>query len=293
MASAAHGILQLRTDGATARIARLGAEPVSWRVDGRELIWSGDPIHWGRHAPILFPVVGASATGIVRVGPQSYAMPQHGFARDSLFTVVEQGQDFARLKLVESDETWKHFPFRFILEVGITLRPDSLDLVFHVTNADTGDMPYALGFHPAFPWPFDAGGPEGHAVEFDSEEDPQIPGISPEGLLREHGRQLSFDGRRLPLDPDLFSEALVFLDAKSRSMRFQSPTGARIELDAEDFPHLALWTRPAAPFLSMEAWTGHADCEGFAGDLVERPSMHHLEAGHEARHALTLRWHPG
>src|SRR5918998_4792702 len=174
MGTPADGVLRLKADGASARVALVGAEPVSWRVGGRELIWSGDPAHWARHAPILFPVVGASAAGTVRVGPQSYPMPQHGFARDSLFTIEEQAGDFVRLKLVESDETWRHFPFRFILEIGITLRPDSLSLVFVVTNTDTSDMPYAIGFHPAFPWPFDADGREGHAVEFEHEENPEV-----------------------------------------------------------------------------------------------------------------------
>jgi galactose mutarotase-like enzyme len=285
MADKTKNVLRLEADGASASIALLGAEPVSWRVGERELIWTGDPAHWARHAPILFPVVGASAGGSVRVGPQSYPMPQHGFARDSLFTVVEQNEDSASLRLIESDETWKHYPFRFVLEVGVALAPDSLTLAFEITNTDTSDMPYAVGFHPAFPWPFDSKGQEGHAVEFDQKENPEVAGITKDGLLRE-------GGRRLPLDPQMFTEALVFLDAKSRSMRFRSPTGGSIELEIGDFPHLALWTKPDAPFLSMEAWTGHADPDGFTGDLFQRPSMRVLHSGHAARHVLTLRWHP-
>ena len=158
MATRTKDVLRLEADGSSAGIALLGAEPVSWRIGKRELIWTGDPAHWARHAPILFPVVGASAGGGVRVGPQSYPMPQHGFARDSLFTVVEQDETSVRLRLVESDDTWKQYPFRFILEVGVALAPNSLTLAFEVTNTDTSDMPYAVGFHPAFPWPFDADG---------------------------------------------------------------------------------------------------------------------------------------
>ncbi len=284
-------VLRLEVDGASAEIALRGAEPVSWQVGGRELIWRGDPAHWARHAPILFPVVGASAGGVVRVGPQTYPMPQHGFARDSLFTVLDKGDDFACLRLIESNETWKNFPFRFILDVSITLAPDHLGLVLEVANTDTSDMPYAVGFHPAFPWPFDTDSREGHVVEFERHENPEVKGITKEGLLRETGRRLPLEGHRLALDPTLFTEALVFLDPHSRSMRFRSPTGAAIELAAEDFPHLALWTKPDAPFLSMESWTGHADPEGFSGDLFERPSMRLLHSGHGARHALTLKWH--
>jgi galactose mutarotase-like enzyme len=282
--------LRLATGGASARIALVGAEPVSWQVGGRELLWEGDPAHWARHAPILFPVVGASAGGVIRVGGQTLKMPQHGFARDSLFAVIEKDETSARLRLVESDETRTHFPFDFVFEIMVTLGPDSLGLVFEVTNTDTGDLPYAIGFHPAFPWPFDAKDRDGHAVKFQNEEEPEIPSITDEGLLARRGRMLPLEGRRLALDPSLFTEALVFLDAKSRSVRFRSPSGSSIELEAHDFPHLALWTKLTAPFLSMEAWTGHADMENFAGDLFERPSQRRLPSGHSARHALTLRW---
>ncbi len=292
MTSAHDGFVKLEADGATAEIALDGAEPVSWRVGGRELIWSGDPAHWARHAPILFPVVGASAGGAVRVGAQTYRMPQHGFARDSRFTLVEREADAAHLRLVESDETWTHYPFRFVLDVTATLRPDSLTLVFTVTNTDTSDMPYALGFHPAFPWPFDAADRAGHAVEFEQSEEPELPSLTPEGLLARPGLTVPLEGRRLTLEPELFTGALVFLDARSRSVRFRSPSGAAIALEVEDFPHLALWTKPTAPFLSMEAWTGHADWQDFSGDLFERPSMRRLPMGHDARHALTLRWLP-
>ena len=284
-------VLRLEADGASAAVALLGAEPVSWRVVGRELIWNGDPAHWPRHAPILFPVVGASAGGVVRVGPQTYPMPQHGFARDSMFAVVESGRDFAHLRLTDSDETWRHYPFRFVLDVTVTVHRDSLGIVFMVTNTDTSDMPYAIGFHPAFPWPFDADGRDGHTVVFERDEDPQVRGITKEGLLREGGRRLPLEGRRLALDPALFTEALVLLDAKSRSFRFHSLSGAAIELEVNDFPHLALWTKPDAPFLSLEAWTGHADPEGFSGSLFERPSMRQLHVGHEAHHSVMLRWH--
>ena len=89
----------LAADGASATIALCGAEPLSWRVAGRELIWHGDPAHWPQRAPILFPVIGASAGGAVRVEGRSYPMPRHGFARDLPFGLVERRPDRARLRL--------------------------------------------------------------------------------------------------------------------------------------------------------------------------------------------------
>ena len=74
---------------------------------------------------------------------------------------------------------------------------------------------------------------------------------------------------------------------------FMSPTdiaekdpapGARLRIDLENFPHLALWARPPAPFLCIEAWTGHGDPVGFEGEISQKPSMRLLGPGETGRH---------
>src|SRR5215217_5872830 len=152
--------LALAADGASATIALRGAEPLSWRIGGRELIWHGDPAHWPQRAPILFPVIGASAGGFVRVEGRSYPVPRHGFARDLPFGLVERRPARARLRLRATGGTLRHYPFCFRLDVIVALAADRLSLRFTVTNADDRPMPYAVGFHPGFPWPFDGGSRE-------------------------------------------------------------------------------------------------------------------------------------
>ena len=283
------GTLELQSGDARAVVALRGAEPVSWTVGGRELLWHGDPAHWNRSAPILFPVVGASRGGVVRVGGASYPMPQHGFARDGLFEVVEHASDAVRLRLADGPETRRHDPYAFALEVQVALSAEALRLAFSLRNTGEEVLPYALGFHPGFAWPFDAARRDGHAVVFAAPERPEVPLLTPDGLLRRQTRRIAFDGTRLPLTPELFEEgALVFLGAASRALRFTSPSGAAITLAAEDFPHLAVWTKPAAPFVSLECWTGHADWEDAQADLAERASMRLLAPGCAARHAATM-----
>jgi galactose mutarotase-like enzyme len=283
--------IRLEAGGSAAEIALVGAEPMSWQIDGRELLWSGDPEHWSYRAPILFPVVGASLGGALRVDGRLYPMPQHGFARLSTFTLVEQDGASARLRLTATEETLARYPFRFFrLDVVVRLAPQSLSLEFEVANLDTREMPYALGFHPAFPWPLTAGSRDGHRVVFEAEEECTVPEVAAGGLLARSRRAVPLDGRVLPLDPAMFSEALVFLDARSRAFSFESPDGAAIGMAVEGFPHLAVWSRPTAPFLSLEAWTGHADWEDADGDLASRDSMIRLAPGETTRHAVTLTW---
>ena len=85
---------------------------------------------------------------------------------------------------------------------------------------------------------------------------------------------------------------LVFADFASRgtipegivSSKPVSLSGASIAMEFPGFDHAALWTRPRAPFLCLEAWTGMSDPEGFAGDLFEKPGMRILQPGASARH---------
>ncbi len=286
-------VVHLKSAGASAHIALRGAEPVSWQVDGRELLWSGDPEHWDFHAPILFPRVGASVGGMVLVGDDFFPMPQHGFARRLSFTLIEQDEASARLRLCDSEETRKHYPFRFELDAVYRLGPDSLTLALDVTNTGSRDLPYAIGFHPAFPWPFSAEGKAGHSVVFAAEESDLVPEVAAGGLLARRSRRVPLNGQNLLLTPDLFTEALVFLDARSRAMRFEAPDSAAIVMETAGFPHLAVWSRPTAPFLSLECWSGHADWEDASGQLGDLASMTNLHPHQTGRHAVTLRWEPG
>lgn len=285
--------IRLANGDAVAEIAVLGAEPMSWRVAGRELLWHGDPEHWSFRAPILFPVVGASAGGMVQVDGVAYAMPQHGFARRSLFSLIQEDGRSARFRLTETRESLQAYPFRFVLDVVVVLRAASLDFRYEVTNAGTAVMPYGLGVHPAFPWPFATPGRDGHRIVFERAEDPAAPEIAAGGLLARRTRALPLEGRTLPLSPELFTEALVFLDARSRSFAFEAPSGAAITVTVEDFPHLAIWTKPTAPFLSLEAWTAHADWEDAGGELTSRASMALLEPGASRSHAVSFGWRNG
>jgi galactose mutarotase-like enzyme len=286
-------LIQLTLAAASATIALRGAEPVSWQAGGHELLWSGDPQHWDFHAPILFPRVGASSGGVVQVGDEFFPMPQHGFARRSTFTLVERNDSSVRLRLTDTDATREHYPFRFGLDAVYRLEPDALTLTLEVMNTGDRDLPYAIGFHPAFPWPLPASDKAGHQVVFSEAENDRVPEVAAGGLLARRTRAVPMNGRELPLSPDLFTEAMVFLDARSRAMRFEGPDGAAIVMETENFPHLAIWSRPTAPFLSLECWSGHADWEDASGQLGERASMTNLKPGQTGRHAVTLRWEPG
>jgi galactose mutarotase-like enzyme len=273
----------------TADISPLGAELRSWRAGGVELIWTPQPDVWPQTAPLLFPVVGWTRDG-ARVDGKTYPLGLHGFARRKRFVLLHRSANEARFVLEDDAETRALYPFSYRLEAGFALRPGVLAVSLTATNRDSRPLPYAVGLHPGFRWPLD-GSAAPHAIRFETAERPEAPIIAPGGLFSARRHSVPLDGADLPLTAELMArEALCFLDAASRRLVYDNGGGARLSVELEDFPHIALWALPPAPFLCIEAWTGHGDPEGFSGDLYEKPSMRRLAPGESARHAATFRF---
>jgi galactose mutarotase-like enzyme len=283
--------LEIASGEASARIALRGAELKGWRVGDLELIWPGDQKYWPDSAPVLFPVVGWTRDGIL-VDGQRYPLGLHGFAREQDFVVLEQARNRAVLRLVDNAATRTLFPFEFTFDAEYIIEVNQLKIILHVKNEGGVVLPFACGLHPGFRWPLpQAKG--AHLVRFDQAESPEVPVIALGGLFSAKMRPIPLQGRELTLTSQLFEEALCFLDARSQGLDFLAPGGKPgLRMELENFPHIALWSRPGAPFLCLEAWTGHGDPEGFEGDIFAKPSMRRLNRGETARSAATFIWSP-
>ncbi len=281
--------IRIRSGDSWAEIALLGAEMRAWEVGGVPLLWTPDPSIWAETSPILFPVVGWTRNGEVRVGAKSYPLGLHGFARHSCFRVAERRDDYVSLVLDSNETTRRLYPFEFSFSVAYRLEGPSLSIRLSVFNRGHADMPYACGLHPGFRWPLVAEGQAEHRLIFDREEEPQVPEITAQGLFAASRRGVPLQGRSLALSPDLFEkEALCFLNVKSQGLTFASGDGALLRFDMEGFRHVALWSKPKAPFIAIELWTGHGDPQDYAGDLFAKPSMEILAAGIEAHHEARI-----
>ena len=271
-------------------IARRGAEATAWSVGGVELLWPSDPAIWSQISPILYPVVGWTRDG-ARVGGRHYPLRLHGFASGEDFSVETAGGAFARLRLRDSAKTRALYPFAFELAVEYRLVNAALEITLEVANPGDAPAPYACGLHPGFRWPFAGAERAGAVVRFEKEETALVPTIALGGLISPQKRAIPLEGKALPLNDELFDrDALCFLEPASRRLRFEQADGSAIAMDFSGFGMAALWTRPGAPFLCLEAWTGYSDPEGFAGELFEKPSMRTLAPGERARHQAVYRY---
>lgn len=263
------------------QISPLGAELVRLRDEkGQDLLWDGDPAFWTGRSPLLFPIVGRLRDDRVRIDGHVYSMKQHGFARTSLFQVVDAAPEICRLRLSASDTTREQYPFDFRLDMTYRLDGARLIMTASVLNQEERPIPVSFGFHPALRWPLPfGGGREAHEIHFEAEEPSSLCTLS-DGLIGEGSRPTPVQGNRLPLHDDLFQDgALVFTKLVSRAVRYGVPGRPFITVSFPDMPHLGIWTKPGAGYVCIEPWQGYASPVGFKGELKDKPGIVMISPG--------------
>jgi galactose mutarotase-like enzyme len=259
-------------------------------AEGRDLQWDGDPAIWSGRAPILFPIVGALADDRYRVDGKTYDLSKHGFARRSLFVVVEATSSSAAFRLRESEETLTLYPFRFELDVRFTVEDATLTLTATVKNPGDAPLPASFGFHPALRWPLPYGAPRAeHRLTFACEEPAPIRRIDTDGVVLPESFKTPVVGRELALRDDLFTDDAVIFDAlKSDRLRYGADTGPSLEIAFPDTPYLGVWTKPGAGYICIEPWHGIADPVGFDGDFRTKPGVFEVPPGGAKEIAMSI-----
>lgn len=100
--------ITLKNDRLTVVISTMGAEIQSMTTaEGLELMWQADKAVWGRHAPLLFPIIGRLKDQQYTLDGQVISISQHGFARDTEFTLVRQDETSATFTMEDTETTRK------------------------------------------------------------------------------------------------------------------------------------------------------------------------------------------
>ena len=285
-------IFELKKGALRATAQTRGGELASLRDGGgREYIWEGDPAFWPGQNPILFPIVGSLLNGKIQINGTTYEMGRHGFARGMEFAPVEQGEDFVALELRETEETLACYPFPFSLRVTHRLLEDGFSTAFSVQNTGGSPMPFCIGGHTAIRIP------EGERFEdfhllFDQAETADSHLLSPQGIILHDGRKAMLDGTgTLALDYQDFAQmdTLIFSMLRSGNVSLvHRETGRGVRLDFHEFPMVAFWTKPGAPFLCMEPWQGCAAWDNESGRFKDKLFCATLQPGEVKELAYTF-----
>lgn len=247
-----------------------------------EYLWNGDPAFWGKHSPLLFPIVGTLKGNTYYYEGKAYQLPRHGFARDREFAVEKQAPDAITFLLRSDAATRTVFPFDFELRVKYRLAGGVLATTYVVANPSAQPLYFSIGGHPAFRVPLAPGTSyDDYYLEFEqAEKAPRWP-ISPGGLIEREPQPLLNDTQKLPLTKALFAkDALVFKGLRSQAVRLRSTRTERgLRLAYPGFPFLGIWAASGADFVCIEPWCGIADAVGSNQQLTQKEGINRLEGG--------------
>ena len=266
-------------------IAELGAELMSVydKKNQTELLFNGDPAFWKRRAPILFPNVGKTYRNTMLINGKSYATSQHGFARDSVFTLVTADETHALYLLKSSAETLAKYPFRFELRIAYTLEASSLKAEWFVKNCDSIPMPFTIGGHPAFCFANPADSKEAYCLEFPNADSLEYILLDPAAGAANPDQKypLPLENHCLPLSEALFAnDAMIFDHSQIDEVWLCHKDGRRrVGMQCEGFPNYGVWSVKNAPFVCLEPWMGRVDNIGFTAELSRKPNINILNPG--------------
>jgi galactose mutarotase-like enzyme len=233
------------------------------KKENKNMLWHGDPEFWGRKSPVLFPLVGKYKDGKTTYNGKEYALGQHGFARDSEFTLIEQTENKLSFELTSNEDSLTKYPFNFRLECSFELKDNRIIVGWYVKNTDDKTIYFSIGAHPAFYCN------KGETVLSMNGEKLQYSLVNSDGLYtpKKYDVESSFilhdsifDKDALIIENSNVTEVSLIDNGKNYlTMKFQAPL-------------FGIWspTKKNAPFVCIEPWFGRCDGEDFNGDITER-----------------------
>jgi len=255
----------------TATINSFGAELISLKnKSNREFIWEGNPDFWGKHSPILFPIVGSLKNDSYCYNTTTYHLPRHGFAREMEFDLIEKTENTAVFSLKQSINTLEKYPFNFELQISYNLTNSALNIGFKVINNNDFSMPFSIGAHPAFALANDF---ENYQLVFEKSENLIVSKLEND-LISNSTYPLPIENNCLPLNYSLFeNDALIFKTIESKSVTLAENNIPFLKVHYKDFPSLGIWTKSQAPFICIEPWIGYADTIENNGNITDKEGI--------------------
>ena len=210
-------------------------------------------------------------------------MVLHGFAKKSVFSVIEQKKDSIVFSLRANEETLKIYPFDFELFITYTLCESTVRESYRVINHGLERMYFALGGHPGFNLPLEEGCSfEDYFVAFAQEKPAKELVMEACYMTEETVPARLKDGKVIELTHSMFDKDAIFLQDMDTCVTLKAKKGQKsVTLRYPDMKYLGLWHKPktAAPYVCIEPWLSVPAYYQKVDDLETKRDMLPLEAG--------------
>lgn len=225
----------------------------------KEMLWQGDPAFWGRKSPVLFPLVGKYKEGKTHYDGKEYFLGQHGFARDSEFSLIEKTGNILVFELTSNKETIAKYPFKFRLVCSFVLENNKIIVGWTVENTDNKTIHFSIGAHPAFYCD------KGKTTLTMNAENIRYNLINADGLYTSPQYDIA---NSFVLDDEIFDKDALIIE-NSGVTEVSLDNYLTVNFDA---PLFGIWSpaKKNAPFVCIEPWFGRCDAEDFDGDITQR-----------------------
>ncbi len=282
----------MQNDHLSISISAKGAELTSIKDQrtGYEFLWQADPAIWGRHAPVLFPIVGKVANNQLLIDGKTYPMNQHGFARDQQFVLISETETEVWYELKSNPQLLTLFPYEFVLQLGYTLEGNTLLCHYKISTPAATPLFFSIGAHPGFNLPTQK--LSDYLIEFEQNEQEERHLLTG-GLFDGRQKPVLTSPQQIQLSKALFDEdAIVFKQLNSSSLTLKQKTGTfSIALQYKDFGALGIWTQKnCEQYICLEPWCGYADNTKGQDDISTKEGIVELPAGalFERTYSLTF-----
>ncbi len=262
-----------------------GAEMVSFKSkkDGTEYVWQGDSKIWGRHAPVLFPVIGRLKDKKYTVGGKEYEIMQHGFGRDLEWEARPVSGTVLEFSLTQNEQTKKMYPWEFTCTIRYTLDGNTLTKE-HITRNDSDTtMYYEIGGHDGFTLCWNEGeNITDYAVQFYETEELHPIVVDENIMLTEDHFTVRLENGLLKLKRGLFDpDAMMLEDLKVRRASIVcSKNSKKVTMDFSDFPYFAVWNKNLpmdVPYVCLEPWSTLPDEVLLGHEIEEKTGVRVLQ----------------
>lgn len=261
------------------RVAQFGAvlTSIQSQKSGHEFLWQGDKSVWNGQSPILFPIIGKLLDDKCRIDGREYEIIRHGLAQHREFQCIAERENELVFLQKSDEETKKAYPYDYELYITFTIDKNSLTVTHMVKNPNAKTMYFSLGAHPAFNCTL------GDKLVFEKQETLVSERIDHDSVITGETDLILENSDTLLLTEHLFDkDALIFEGVQSDFVTLHREAArTKIRFTFGDAPFLAIWAKPAAPFVCIEPWYGVNDSYDRKDDFSEKRGIVALPAGEE------------